>query len=615
MIQLDSNFTEFMPKIPENPGVYMFRDSQKSIIYVGKAVNIRNRIRNYFGIWENLPVKVQNIRMRATEIEFIQTTAENEALILENTLIKQHKPMFNVRLRDDKTYPYIKIKTDDEFPLVQFTRNVTDDGSSYFGPYANTGALRKTLDLLDKLFPYRSCTKQITGKDARPCLEYHINRCAAPCTGYINKDEYHNIINHVKMFLEGNTKSILKELKKEMGIASKDLEYEKAGKIRDQINAIQETTETQQVSSSTNIDADFIGLEFDENNAWIEIFLVRSGKLIGREHFALDGTKYETKNSILSAFVSQYYEKGINTPSTIMLSQHIDDEELITQWLSEKSNKKVSIVVPIKGKHRRLLEMSQENAKLGFLMHNSKKNPIKKNSSFEALSEIQDAIGIGKYLKRIECYDISNIQGSDPVGSMVVFKDGKPSKKDYRKFRIRSFIGINDYAMMQEMLTRRLKKLNSSHNPPDLIIIDGGMGHLSSVEQVFLDLEISTQNTPLISLAKENEEIFTLSSPDPIILPKESQGLYLIQRIRDEAHRFAITFHRNLRSKRQTTSILDTIVGIGPVKREALRKHFGNISSMKNASIEELTAIQGITPLIAHSIRSINQSESETAST
>jgi excinuclease ABC subunit C len=611
MIQLDSDFMNIMPKIPTTPGIYMFRDSDKKVIYIGKAVNIRSRIRNYFGIWKNLPVKIQNIRKQAQEIEFIQTSTENEALLLENTLIKQYKPLFNIRLRDDKTYPYIKIKTDDEFPLVQFTRKVIDDGSSYFGPYANTGAIRKTLDLLGTLFQYRSCTKEITGTDPRPCLEYHLNRCLAPCTGYITRDKYHEIIDHIAMFLEGNTKLILKELKQQMKLASNNLDYEKAAKTRDQINAIKKTSEAQKVTSSKSIDADFVGLEFNGNQAWVEIFLVRSGKLIGREHFILDGTKHETKGSILSAFASQYYQKSLNTPSQIMLPVHIEDEELISQWLSKISNKKVSIVVPIRGKHRKLLDMTQENAKLGFFMQNSKKI-----TQFDrGLSELQDAIGVSQSLDRIECYDISNIQGSDPVGSMVVFKNGKPSKKDYRKFKIQSIKGINDYAMMYEMLSRRLKKLTNSLDTPNLIIIDGGIGHLSTVEKVFLELGISTQEIPLISLAKENEEIYTLNSAEPIALPKESESLYLIQRIRDEAHRFAITFHRNLRSKRQTSSILDTIRGIGPVKREAIRKQLGDIASIRKASIEELTSIPGITESIAKRIKNIDHSKEAFAST
>ena len=617
-----TDFSERLKATPAKPGVYLMRDKSGEVLYVGKAAGLRHRVSSYFAPSANLPRKISNMVARVADYEYIVTESESEALILECNLIKEHQPPYNARLKDDKSYPFIKIDVSEDFPQVYITRRVNKDGSRYFGPFASAGSVRRTLSLLKKLFPYRSCTKTITGTDARPCLDFHIHRCVGPCIGAVDKREYAEVIDQVVLFLEGKTNKVVGSIKKRMFEAADSLEFEKAAVLRDQLTAIEKVNEGQKVLHLTSENADVIATAPGPREAWVEVFFIRQGKLIGRDNFLMAGTQGDEPDKILTAFVKQFYDATPYVPPRILVQHHLEEPDGIVKWLREKRQGSVRVHVPQRGEKRRLIEMVAENAAQG--LEQLRVKQLSDTAAMDAaMSELQEALSLPYPPKRIECYDISNIQGTNSVGSMVVFEDAKPKKAHYRRFKIKSVEGVDDYSMMREMLTRRFKRLAQSRRTqdadspaepnrkkdggnswgivPDLVLIDGGKGHLGAALQVFLELGIN--DIPLASLAKENEELFIPMMSEGIVLPRNSQGLYLVQRARDEAHRFAITFHRERRSKKSVKSALDLVPGIGPKRKRMLIRRFGSLRGVSNASIEEIAAVPGMTMSLARSVK------------
>ena len=610
----NSDLKDRISALPILPGVYLMKDSAGKIIYVGKASVLRNRVRSYFQTLTNKEPKVRAMVAKIHDFEFIVTQSPQEALLLENLLIKKHKPYYNARLKDDKTYPYIKIDTTEEFPQVYFTRRVNPDGAKYFGPFASASSVRKTMGLLKKLFPYRSCTKTITGNDESACLEYHIHRCVAPCIGKADKQEYHDVIRQVIKFLQGESEEIVRNIRTQMSHASELLQFEKAAILRDQIHAIEAVTERQKIVSQKNNDADVIALANDTREAWVELFKIRKGKLIGRDHFLMEGAYFENESGLIEQFIQQFYETTTDVPKSIMIQYSISNVEAIQDWLKNKCGHGVIIKRPKRGSNLQMVSMAATNAtealqqrRLQWLNESDK--------VLQAQVHLQEVLNLPQLPKRIECYDISNIQGTNSVGSMVVFENGKPKSSQYRRFQIKSINTINDYASMQEILHRRFKRLgiasqnkidttekispesldnlsDSFENTPQLVIIDGGRGHLNAALEVFLNLGIS--DIPICSLAKRDEEVFLPNVPEPINLGGGSQSLYLIQRIRDEAHRFAITYHRNRRSKSGLKSELDQAPGIGAKRKRQLIKKLGSLSGIRNASVAEIAKVEGM---------------------
>ncbi len=603
--------------LPPKPGCYIMKNSEGKVIYVGKAINLRNRVRSYYHASGDGREKVAQLIQEITDIDWILVSSELEALILEMTLIKKYMPHFNVRLKDDKRYPYIKVHWADPFPKVTITRQMERDGSRYFGPYTSVWAVHQTLDLLRKIFQYRSCDRIITGQDARPCLYYDIKLCTAPCIGVIDQASYRQIIDDLCKFLEGRTEAIIDRLKTAMQASSEAMNYEKAAAIRDQILAIEKVVEKQKVVSSKDMDSDVIALARSDGEACVQVFFIRSGKLIGREYFILEGTSDEKTSAILSQFIGQYYDEASFVPKELLLPEDVEEAHIIQQWLRQKrGGEKVELKVPQRGSQRELVKMANENA-METLRALKSQWAADTHKQSEALAELQKALGLPLPPNRIECYDISNIQGTAAVGSMVVFEQGIPSKKHYRRFNIKTVVGADDFASMQEVLTRRFKRWQAAEelkkepgaNPdlsfsllPDLLIVDGGKGQLGRAVLVLNEFGLM-EKVPAVGLAKEEEELFQPGKEKPLMLPRHSQGLYLLQRIRDEAHRFAITAHRNLRSKKGMASQLDSIAGIGPTRRKALIKKFGSVEKIRQASSEELRVVPGVTEEIAKRIK------------
>ncbi len=604
---------------PEKPGVYLMKDAEDNVLYVGKAVVLRNRLRSYFGSPSGQGPKIRRLVPRIADFEFIVTDTEAEALILENTLIKRYKPRYNARLKDDKTYPFLKIDLSEEFPRVYITRQVVKDGARYFGPFASASSVRHTMDLVKKLFPYRSCTKTITGADPRPCLEYFIHRCVAPCAGYATKEQYADVVQQVIMFMEGNTEVVTKGLRRAMGEASDNLEFERAGVLRDQIRSIERVAEQQKMDSNPIGDLDVVAMAQDGSEAWVEAFFIRRGKLVGRDRFFMEGAEGEAPGVVLGQFAKQFYESATMVPPTILLQHELEEHGLILDWLKQRRGGSVKLLYPKRGRNKKLMDVVAENASQSMTQQRVK---WLNNASViqQAVADLQEELSLPAMPQRMECYDISHIQGSSLVGSMVVFQDGRPKPAHYRRFRIKSVDGVDDYASMQEMLRRRFKRLadtrakgRSAANAmgpegaessgdawgivPGLVLIDGGKGHLSAALEVLLELGLD--DVPLASLAKENEWLYVPHTPEPIILPRKSQALYLVQRLRDEAHRFAITYHRNLRSKSSLKSSLDMVTGIGPKRKRMLLRKFGSIPAIKDAPLDEIAAVPGLTRSLA----------------
>ena len=591
---LPEKITSILGSLPDSPGCYLMKDEQGKIIYVGKAINLKNRVKSYFQKSSDHSYKTRRMVANIRDIEWIVVASELEALILEMNMIKEHRPFYNVRLKDDKRYPYIKIHWQDEFPKVTVTRNMVQDGSRYYGPYTSVWAVHQTLDILRKIFPYLTCAREITGKDPRPCLYYDIHLCSGPCIGAITKADYRQMIEDLAKFLEGKTDPVLKRLQSEMEKASNQLNYEKAAVVRDQIQAVERVVERQKIISNERKDSDVIAMARSNGEACVQIFFIRSGKLIGREYFILEGTEEEDNTEILEEFIKQFYSQAAYIPNKVMLPQEVEEALIINEWLNTKrGGEKVQITVPKRGQSKALVKMAAENA-AETLRSLEIRWKADKDRQRDALGEIQQALGMSEPPNRIECYDISNTQGTASVGSMVVFEQGIPNKKLYRRFNIRTVTGPDDFASMREVLTRRFSnyfteaeaKSSPGYKPdlafsllPDLLIVDGGKGQLRQAIEVLEENDLTGQFT-IVGLAKEEELLFLPNFSEPIRLDDHSQGYYLVQRIRDEAHRFAITAHRNKRGKIGLTSRLDTIPGIGPARRKELISRFGSIQGI-----------------------------------
>ncbi|MGV8173807.1 MAG: excinuclease ABC subunit UvrC [Methanobrevibacter sp.] len=568
--------------LPKKPGVYIMRDANDEIIYIGKAKNLINRVRSYFREKLDRP-KTQILMSHFDSLEYIVTNSEKEALILEATLIKKHRPRYNVQLKDDKRYPYVKI-TNEKYPRLIITRNITKNGI-YYGPFTDVTSVKKTVKFLKSLFKIRTC-RNMDG----PCLNSQIDLCYAPCSGEISKEEYDEIINKIDLFFQGKYSVIVKNLKKEMAEAAENEQFEKAAVLRDQITSIEEIMEKQFVDLvDDDLDQDVIAIAPNDNEVVVIIMPIRNGKIVGRDDFLMSGSQYESNSEILFAFIQQYYGFNRHIPKQILLNEPIDDTELLEEWLSDLRGNKVYIKVPMKGVKLRLVNMAQKNAEI--IKH-------QKKAMENSLIELKKYLKLDKLPRIIEGYDISNISGKFAVGSKVSFKDAKPNKKKYKRFKIET-PGPNDFAMMKELLTRRLKMIDTDEEP-DLIVIDGGKGQLGMACEVLDELNLA--HIPIIGLAKEFEEIYIPNSKRPIIIPKNNKALHLLQQVRDESHRFAITYHRKLRSDNISESSLDDIPGIGKKRKINILKEFGTMDKVKNASVKELAKIKGMNEKVATNV-------------
>ena len=598
---------EKLKLLPDSPGVYLMKDARGKIIYVGKAIVLKNRVRQYFQSSRNQAPKVRAMVSHIADFETIMTANEVESLILEANLIKKHRPRYNIRLKDDKSYPYVKVTVQEEYPRVFITRRVLRDGARYFGPYTNVTALRDSLKLLKRLFPLRTCR---TMPD-RPCLEYHIKRCLAPCVGKVTEEDYRSMIRAVLLFLEGRTDDVERELEHRMQLAAEAYHFETAARLRDQLTAVRKAAERQNIVTGAG-DQDAVGMASSAAGVCVQIFFIRSGKMIGREHFLLRGSEEESDADILRAFLEQYYNQATFVPREVLLPHTIDavGQEIIERWLAEKKGGgKVALLTPQRGTKRDIVVMATGNAEK-FLADEETRRSLADEQTLGAVEELGRYLGLKRPPYRMECFDISHNQGQETVASMVVFEGGMPKKSDYRRFKIRSAEGKpDDFLSMREVTTRRYVGLPEDELP-DLIIIDGGKGQLSSALEIIRHAA-GHKDVPVVGLAKQFELVFTEGNPDPVELPRRSQALYLIQRIRDEAHRFAITFHRKLRGKRNLVSVLDHIVGIGPKRRQSLRTHFGSLEKIKEASVEELAAAPGMNRTSAEAVRHFFDAQQE----
>jgi excinuclease ABC subunit C len=658
-----------LAQLPDAPGVYMMIGDDGQILYIGKAVSLRNRVRSYFQDSAAHAFRTTKMVERVVDVRAIVVSNEIESLILEANLIKRHQPPFNVRLRDDKRFPYLKV-TNEPFPRVVFTRVVRDDGARYFGPYTNAAGLRELIDLVRMVFPLRTCREPIDGKRKRPCLQYHIKRCLAPCVGYQSEPEYDTLVDEVVLFLEGHHDALIQRLQHEMTDAAEHYNFEAAARLRDRIIAVRRTIEAQKVVWRSRVDLDLIAVARAHGQACMQVFMVRKGKLLGQEHFILDGTLDATDAELYSEFLKQFYtarggmldagttlagdvaasplalraardqqspvpekerahrrtSSAAAIPKEILVQSSPDDREVIEMWLTETKGQRVRILHPERGERAEYLRLVQKNAEQNlkaFLAHQE----AQETANATALTELAAALDLPEPPHRIECYDISNIQGTNAVSSMVVFVEGRAKKSDYRHFKIQYDKGPNDFAMMQETLRRRLRYLRSDadrppladgdaagaameaqarkrerfHEQPDLLLIDGGKGQLSAVVDVIREMDMI--GIPVAGLAKENEWLYVPGNPEPIALPPNSPGLHLVMRIRDEAHRFAVTYHRARRDKAMTKSALDALSGVGPVRRKRLLTAFGSVNAIKRASVDEIAAVKGMSPALASHVK------------
>lgn len=616
-MEISEHIIDILNTLPEKPGCYLMKDSAGTIIYVGKAINLKNRVRSYFHDSADHAFKTRQMVKKIADIDIIVVNSELEALILEMNLIKEHRPYYNVRLKDDKRYPYIKIHWADDFPKLTVTRLMAEDGSRYFGPYTSVWAVHQTLDVLRKIFPYLTCAREITGKDARPCLYFDIKLCSGPCIGAIDKASYRQMIDDLCKFLEGRTEPVVKRLQEEMLAASENLNYERAAALRDQIQSIEHVVERQKIISDNQKDTDIIALARTDGEACVQIFFVRSGKLIGREYFILEGTEDEKNEAILKEFIKQFYSQAAYIPNRVLLPAEVEEARIIKEWLNtRRSGEKIEIQVPKRGKNKSLVDMAAENA-VETLKALETRWKADKDRQHQALAELQAALKLKEPPNRIECYDISNTMGTASVGSMVVFEQGVANKKLYRRFNIRNVEGPDDFASMEEVLRRRFSHYHSAQAEkdlpgktpdlsfsilPDVLIVDGGKGQLGRALKVISEQGLQDRFA-IVGLAKQEEELFLPGQSDSVRLEERSQGLYLIQRIRDEAHRFAITAHRNRRGKIGLMSRLDTIPGLGPARRKELILRFGSIEAIMAAKPEEIAGIKGISLELAHQIK------------
>jgi excinuclease ABC subunit C len=661
--------------LPGRPGVYIMRNADGRVIYVGKAAKLNSRVRSYFGSPHGMEPKTRALREQIDDFEYIIVNSAGEALLLEATLIKRHQPFFNIRLKDDKRYPYLKIDVQNPWPRVFITRRIEKDGAKYFGPYASASSVRGTLDLVKKLFPWRSCTKQITGTDARPCLDYYIKRCIAPCTAFCTKEEYDEVIDQVILFLEGKSEDVIDRLHAQMREASERMEYERAAMVRDQVRSIERTVERQLVQTTKKEDLDIYGMSRNGDQACVQVFFIRGTHMIGRDNFILEGVTGETDAAVLTNFLLQFYESAQYIPKLVVVPLDPDERETMEELLSEKRGSRVEVRLPERGEKRRLVTLANDNAREALELMRIRWHADTTRTQ-QALDQLTEELSLPCPPRRIECYDNSNIQGSSPVSSMVVFEDGKPNPSQYRRFKVKTVVGADDFATMAEVLRRRFRRANMADVPihrggaesaeivsdalqpatenldwepaaaltpspspdvagkgsdvvansgdvsegvsrqssvlsprssedawalPDLVIIDGGKGQLAAAVQVMRELGV--HHIPTVGLAKRYEELFVPDEDEPIVLPRGSEALYLVQRIRDEAHRFAITFHRQVRGKAATQSALDTIPGVGPKRKKALLKKFGSVKAIREAEVDEIASTVGFTRALAEKVK------------
>jgi excinuclease ABC subunit C len=611
---------EKLKTLPTKPGVYLYHDVRGTIIYVGKAINLRNRVRSYFHASHDDSPKTQRLVAEIADLEWIITETELEALLLEANLIKKHRPRFNILLKDDKRYPYIKVEWQKDFPKVLTVRKMERDGARYFGPYTSAGAVYATLDTLRRVFPYLTCDREITGQDRRACLYYDIKLCGAPCIGAVNKDEYRATIDRLCAFLEGKSDQVVAEIERKMQAASEAMQFERAAEYRDQLKALHYIVQRQKVVSTMGQDQDVVAFARDEKRgeACVQVFFIRQGKLIGREYFILEGAEGEDTREIVGSFLKQFYEEAASVPPEILLQVEIEEAQIIEQWLRHKRGARVLLDAPREGQPAELVAMAAENA-AETLSALQAQWLADEHKNEQALNELAEGIGLDAPPGRVECFDISNTQGTNSVASMVVFVKGVPRKSHYRKFNIKTVDGPNDFESMREALTRRLRRYFDAKSEegsaapgkkkdesfavlPDLLIVDGGKGQLGVAVEVLKAFDLFGQ-VPVCGLAKQQEELFLPGRPDSILLPRRSQGLFLIQRVRDEAHRFAISAHRSLRSRTGIASQLDAIPGVGPTRRKVLLKHFGSIDAIRAASADDLAAVPGIPREVAIAIK------------
>ena len=592
------NIEEELKKLPSKPGVYLMHDERDAIIYVGKAISLKNRVRQYFQSSRNKGVKIEQMVTHLARFEYIITDSELEALVLECNLIKEHRPKYNTMLMDDKAYPFIKVTVQEDFPRVLFARQMYKDKAKYYGPYTSAAAVKDTIDLIHKLYGIRTCNRQLPkmqGKE-RPCLNYHIHQCPAPCQGYISKEEYGESVKKALHFLNGNYAPILKELEEKMQQAAEEMEFEKAIEYRELLGSVKKIAQKQKITNSDMEDKDVIAMAKDREDAVVQVFFIRDGRLIGRDHFCLHIAADDKKEEILAAFVKQFYAGTPYIPREIMMQYEIGEAEVIESWLSERKGQKVHICVPKKGEKEKLVELAQKNAKM-VLDQDKERIRREEGRTIGAMKEIAGLLNLPE-ISRVEAYDISNISGFQTVGSMVVFEKGKPKRSDYRKFRIRGVQGADDYASMEEMLTRRLSHYETY---PDLIMMDGGRGQVNIALKV---MDAVGVHVPVCGMVKDDHHrtrgIYFNNVEIPI--DRDSEGFRLVTRIQDEAHRFAIEYHRSLRSKEQVHSVLDDIKGIGPARRRALMKAFQTLDDLKAASEEELAQVEGMNSLSARQV-------------
>lgn len=597
---------EELKKLPQKPGVYLMKDENGHVIYVGKAVNLKNRVRQYFQSSRNQTVKTRSMVPNIKEFEYIVTDSEMEALLLECNLIKKYHPYYNILLKDDKTYPYIKVTVQEQFPRIFITRRMTKDKAKYYGPFTDVLAMKETVETLHKLFPIRKC-KKVFPRDIgreRPCLNHHIGQCIAPCSGKVSEEEYQGYIKDAMDFLEGKHEGILKKMEQEMMEAAENMEFEKAASLRDKIRSIKSVAERQKMSNMGLGDVDVIAFVRAFEECLVQVFFIRSGKMTGRENFTLTAFEEQSRGEILTAFVKQFYSGTAYIPKEIILQEALVEEEaeLIAEYLSERRGSKVTLTVPVKGEKHKLVELAHKNAMLIFEQFGEKLKREEQRTK-GAMEELRQALGLPGELKRVEAYDISNTQGFESVGSMVVFEDGRSKNSDYRKFKIKTVVGPNDYASMKEVITRRLNhalkektegKTSSFTRLPDLILMDGGKTQVHAAEEVLMAFGM---DIPVCGMVKDDKHRTRglLFHEEEIHIPLTSEGFKLVTRIQDEVHRFAITYHRKLRDERNLHSVLDDIKGIGQVRRKALMHHFGSIEKIAEAEVADLLEVEGMT--------------------
>jgi excinuclease ABC subunit C len=603
--------------IPDAPGSYQFKDARGRVIYVGKAKSLRQRLSNYFQSPASLPPRTAQMVQAAESVEWIQVRNDVEALMLEYSLIQRHQPRFNVRLRDDKSYPFLAVTVDDEWPRAMVMRGQKRKGVRYFGPYGHAYAIRETLDLLLRTFPIRTCSDNKLGRHqrlGRPCLLYHIEKCAGPCVGEIGKDDYDALVGELLEFLDGDTEPIVKRLEAAMRDAADELEFERAARLRDRLESVRKAIAKQQMVVDRAEDVDVIGIAGDDLEASVQVFYVRRGRVVGRKGFVLDKAEDLSTGELVDRVLEGLYFESppLGFPKQVLVPDESADPALYEEWLSELRGSRVTVRVPQRGDKRQLLETVTNNAREEFTRHRLRR-AADHNSRARALNELQEHLGLPEAPLRIECYDMSHIQGSDYVGSMVVLEDGLPKKSEYRRFKIKEVGGNDDFAAMEEVLTRRLTAYLAERDrpvaeragkfayPPQLLLVDGGKGQLSVAQRVVQDLGLEDE-IPVAALAKRFEEVFVPGQADAIRIPRQSEALYLLQRVRDEAHRFAVAYHRQLRGKRMTTSVLDDIPGLGPARKKRLVKELGGVNAVKRASIDELRALPWLPDAVAEAV-------------